>query len=118
MEALPLQDEISTASSSSPVSLMKRIPARETVAGVAFFSELISKTIRIASLSGTRSLETRVRTCHMSAREERRTDIRYRVALKTKVRTRYTGVRKAKEINEVRGVLQECYYVLPSDSVQ
>lgn len=42
---------------------MKRIPALDTVAGVAFFNELISKTIRMASLSGTRSLETRVKTC-------------------------------------------------------
>lgn len=47
----------------SPVSLMKRMPALETVAGVAFFKELISKTIRMASLSGTRSFETRVKTC-------------------------------------------------------
>lgn len=47
----------------SPVSLMKRIPALDTVAGVAFFNELISKTMRIASLSGTRSLETSVKTC-------------------------------------------------------
>ena len=31
------------------VSLMKRMPARDTVAGVAFLSELISKTMRIAS---------------------------------------------------------------------
>ena len=42
---------------------MKRIPALDTVAGVAFLSELISNTIRIASLSGTRSLETSVKTC-------------------------------------------------------
>lgn len=45
-----------------PASLMKRMPALETVAGVAFFNELISKTIRIASLNGTRSLETSVST--------------------------------------------------------
>jgi len=44
------------------VSLMKRMPARDTVAGVAFESELISKTMRIASDSGTRSLETSVST--------------------------------------------------------
>lgn len=51
---------------------MKRIPALETVAGVAFFNELISKTIRMASLSGTRSLETRVNTCGNSAVKELR----------------------------------------------
>lgn len=44
---------------------MKRMPALETVAGVAFFNEFISKTIRIASLSGTRSFETKVRTCYI-----------------------------------------------------
>jgi hypothetical protein len=41
---------------------MKRIPARETVAGVAFLSELISKTMRIAGDRGTRSFDTRVST--------------------------------------------------------
>ena len=43
-------------------SLMKRIPARETVAGVAFLSELISNTILMAGDNGTRSLDTRVST--------------------------------------------------------
>lgn len=42
---------------------MKRMPALDTVAGVAFFNEFISKTMRMASLSGTRSLETKVKTC-------------------------------------------------------
>mmetsp|Transcript_7066 Transcript_7066/g.9736 ORF Transcript_7066/g.9736 Transcript_7066/m.9736 type:complete len:205 (-) Transcript_7066:3327-3941(-) len=43
-------------------SLMYRIPARDTVAGVAFFNELISNTILIASDKGMRSFDTRVRT--------------------------------------------------------
>ena len=42
------------------VSLMKRMPARETVAGVAFLREWISKTMRMDSLSGMRSLDTSV----------------------------------------------------------
>lgn len=45
-----------------PDSLMNRMPALDTVAGVAFFSELISNTIRMASLRGTRSFDTSVST--------------------------------------------------------
>lgn len=44
-------------------SLTKRIPARLTVAGVAFLREWISKIIRIAAVSGIRSFDTRVSTC-------------------------------------------------------
>ena len=43
-------------------SLMYRMPARDTVAGVALASELISKIIRIASERGMRSLDTSVST--------------------------------------------------------
>jgi len=38
------------------------MPARETVAGEAFLSELISKTMRIAEERGMRSFDTRVST--------------------------------------------------------
>mmetsp|Transcript_47926 Transcript_47926/g.133626 ORF Transcript_47926/g.133626 Transcript_47926/m.133626 type:complete len:227 (+) Transcript_47926:2881-3561(+) len=43
-------------------SLIKRMPARDTVAGVAFLSEWISKIMRIDGVSGMRSFETRVST--------------------------------------------------------
>lgn len=45
-----------------PTSLTKRMPARLTVAGVAFFSEWISKIMRIAAVSGIRSFDTSVST--------------------------------------------------------
>lgn len=60
---------------------MKRMPALETVAGVAFFNEFISKTIRIASLSGTRSLETKVRTCYIETRGQKKQRLEIRVLL-------------------------------------
>lgn len=44
-------------------SLTNRIPARLTVAGVAFLRELISKIIRMAAVSGIRSFDTSVSTC-------------------------------------------------------
>lgn len=56
----------------SPDSLINKIPALDTVAGVAFFKELISNTIRIASLSGTRSLDTSVSTCRDGNRQVKR----------------------------------------------
>lgn len=39
------------------------MPARLTVAGVAFLREWISKIMRIAAVSGIRSFDTRVNTC-------------------------------------------------------
>lgn len=44
-------------------SLTNRIPARLTVAGVAFLREWISKIIRMAAVSGIRSFDTSVSTC-------------------------------------------------------
>lgn len=44
-------------------SFTKRIPARLTVAGVAFRREWISKIILMVAVSGMRSLDTRVNTC-------------------------------------------------------
>ena len=42
------------------VSLMKRMPARDTVAGVALEREFTSNTMRMAGESGMRSLDTSV----------------------------------------------------------
>ena len=44
------------------VSLMNKIPARLTVAGVAFLKDSISNTILIAGVSGILSLDTNVKT--------------------------------------------------------
>lgn len=44
-------------------SFTKRMPARLTVAGVAFLREWISKIIRIAAVRGIRSFDTSVNTC-------------------------------------------------------
>lgn len=68
IEAIPT-DEEKAVFHCSPASLMNRIPALDTVAGVAFFNEFISKTIRIASLRGTRSLETSVKTWETSMKQ-------------------------------------------------